>query len=71
MVFCRLGWVAVDISLFLTQLGFCCTYLIFVSDNIRPMLKDVLPSAYHWLAGTAMLMLYQVPSGEQRYETHD
>lgn len=57
---CRLGWAAVDVSLFLSQLGYCITYLIFVARNVGPLVKDRLPDDWSWLARTNSLIMLQV-----------
>ena len=55
-----MGWIAVDVSLFLSQLGYCVVYLIFVAQNLGPLLRRALPSQYGWLAGTLALLVVQV-----------
>ena len=56
----RMGWFGVDVSLFLSQLGYCVVYLIFVAQNLGPLLRKVLPSEYRWLAGTLAILMVQV-----------
>lgn len=56
----RIGRAGVDISLFLSQLGYCITYLIFVAQNLGPMLRSVLPPESSWLAESTTLILLQV-----------
>lgn len=60
----RVGYVAVDVSLFLSQLGYCVVYLIFVQQNIGPSLREAFPSQPAWLTGTMALMVIQVKVGE-------
>ncbi|CAM9721892.1 unnamed protein product [Ectocarpus sp. 12 AP-2014] len=55
----RVGYVAVDVSLFLSQLGYCVVYLIFVQQNIGPSLREAFPSQPAWLTGTMALMVVQ------------
>ncbi|TYZ65282.1 hypothetical protein PybrP1_013189 [[Pythium] brassicae (nom. inval.)] len=52
------GRVAVNVSLVLSQLGFCCSYLIFVEKNVGGVLAPLLPTrdAAPWT-----LLLLQVP----------
>eukprot|EP00904_Undaria_pinnatifida_P006913 jgi/Undpi1/3351/HiC_scaffold_15.g06724.m1 len=57
--FGRMGWFGVDVSLFLSQLGYCVVYLIFVAQNLGPLLRKVLPSEYRWLAGTLAILMVQ------------
>ncbi|CAM9305474.1 unnamed protein product [Laminaria digitata] len=55
----RMGWIGVDVSLFLSQVGYCVVYLIFVAQNLGPLLRRALPSQYGWLVGTLALMVVQ------------
>jgi proton-coupled amino acid transporter len=51
----KAGRRAVDVSIVLSQLGFCCCYLIFVSDNIRQSLM-LLSNCTTNLPGWAMIL---------------
>lgn len=59
-----MGLVGVDISLFLSQLGYCVVYLIFVQQNLGPILRRAFPSAPLWVSGTVALILVQVRWGD-------
>lgn len=55
-----MGWIGVDASLFLSQLGYCVVYFIFVAQNLGPLLRTALPPRYGWLGGTLALVMVQV-----------
>lgn len=52
------GRVAVNVSLVLSQLGFCCSYLIFVEQNVGELLAPLLPT---WDVASWTLLVLQVP----------
>ncbi|CAN0401217.1 unnamed protein product, partial [Hapterophycus canaliculatus] len=56
----RFGLVGVDVSLFLSQLGYCVVYLIFMQQNLGPILRRAFPSSPPWATGTVALILVQV-----------
>lgn len=56
----RIGWICVDVSLFLSQLGYCVVYFIFVADNMGPLLRRTFSPNPPWLLGTVVLTLAQV-----------
>lgn len=64
----RVGWVGVDVSLFMSQLGYCVVYLIFVQQNLGPTLRRAFPSQPSWLTGTMALLLVQVRRGKARHQ---
>lgn len=41
------GRLLVDITVIISQIGFCCAYLIFISENVSSYVPGVSPS--HWL----------------------
>eukprot|EP00752_Nemacystus_decipiens_P008798 g7851.t1 len=55
----RVGWVGVDVSLFCTQLGYCVVYLIFVQQNLGPLVRRAFPSQPSWLTGTIAILMVQ------------
>lgn len=49
-----------DVSLFLSQIGYCVVYIIFVADNMGPLLRRAFSPNPPWLLGTVVLTLVQV-----------
>ncbi|DBA00294.1 TPA: hypothetical protein N0F65_001489 [Lagenidium giganteum] len=60
--FGRAGRVAVNISLVLSQLGFCCSYLIFVEKNIGDIITHVFKTDGNSVVSASWtLILLQIP----------
>ncbi|KAF1318160.1 Vacuolar amino acid transporter, partial [Globisporangium splendens] len=59
--FGRAGRFAVNVSLVLSQLGFCCSYLIFVEKNIGDIIEQVFHGNSSIASFSWTLILLQIP----------
>lgn len=57
--FGKIGKRAVNVSLVLSQIGFCCTYLIFIEKNIRDVIMHV--TACKIMPGPWLMIALQIP----------
>lgn len=55
----KIGRVAVNVSLVLSQLGFCCSYLIFIERNIRDVIMHC--TNCRLIPGPWLMIILQIP----------
>jgi hypothetical protein len=60
----RLGQVAVDVSLVLSQAGFCCVYVSFIAQNVLQLLN----AGSCWLSGQWLWVIILLQASKQLKE---
>ena len=60
IAFGDVGKYSVDVSLILSQLGFCTAYMAFMGDNLHAVWPAVLPSHYTLLMMAALVVMCQI-----------